>query len=292
MGFFDIFSSKRQAELQPVPQSAARNIGERRFAIDPSRMFDLEQTRQLDALFRISPAERDTAWVEHFYSAAWYASIAVGEPDHFDGPDGLPYYRFDLPRANMPFEAQSLGNLARDCVERNAGAAFFASADDPDDAPQFVLSMGLLDSLLRYDSADSDPIDRGEAGIGQNPAVFDVEVTGIRQKVLTTKLGHMVLLGSPSPDFLPPYTARALHRYMSRIWRIDDPRVHMLVDHNMRPGRNLVIGRKASSFASEQEIAGELQRLFWFLPRYRAIILMPEDWRAEQMDRLSDLFEG
>ena len=98
-----------------------------------------------------------------------------------------------------------------------------------------------------------------------------------------------MLTGSPSADFLPPYAARGLHRYMSHIWGIEDPRVHLLVDRDLRPSRNLVIGRKRSSFASDEEMAGEMRRLSWFLPPHRAMILMPEDWTVATMNRLADL---
>jgi hypothetical protein len=287
MGFFGLFQSKASA---PVPKSGDATA-DRRFDPTRSRMFNLEETRRLDALFRVPHEERGDPWVEQFYDAAWYASVTVANPAHLDGPDGFPYYRLNLPPENVAFDSQSLGNLARDCVERNAGVAFFASAGDADAQPQFVLSMGLLDSLLRYDSAEGDPIDRVEASHAHNPALFDVEEEGPRHQVLVAKSGHNILTGTPSTEFLPPYTARALHRYMTRIWEIEEPRVHLLVDANMRPSRNLVIGRTGSSFPSEQDIAGEMQRLFWFLPRNRAVILMPEDWTFEQMDRLSDLFE-
>jgi hypothetical protein len=70
---------------------------------------------------------------------------------------------------------------------------------------------------------------------------------------------------------------------------LEEPRVQLLVDCNLRPSRNLVIGRKRSSFASERELAGELQRISWFLPRHRAIILMPEDWSLDQMVPLTEL---
>ena len=220
----------------------------------------------------------------------WYASISVPGPAYFDGPDGFPYWRLNIPRENTAFESQSLGNLARGCVERNAGAAFFESPDDPEALPLFVLSMGLLDSLLRYDSALGDPVDRAEAGEGHNSDIFDVKQVGTQHHAMTGQAEHQIMTGSPNADFRPPYTARALHRYMTHIWGIEDPRVHPLIDRDMRPSRGLVIGRKHSSFASEDEIAGEMRSLFWFLPRHRTVVLMPDDWKFEKMDRREDSF--
>lgn len=240
-----------------------------RFAVAPTAMFDIAATRTLDRLFQTS--ERDAAWLDAFYPAAWNASVSVPVLSYFHGPDGMPYYRLNLPSPNADFEAQSLSNLARTCVERNAGAAFFTSAADPVTTPQFVMSMGLLDSMLRYDSTEGDPVD----GAGR-PAE---RIAGDRK----------ILLASPSEHLLPAYTARALFRYMSGIWGIADPRVHLLVDPSLSPSRNLVIGRKRSSFSSDQEVTDEMARLLWFMPPKRSLILTPEDWSLNQMERLADL---
>ncbi len=270
MAFFDFLKGR---PAKSAPYGAAKNhhtiVGER-FAVDHTTMFDIGATRRLDELFRAP--ERDSAWLDSFYRAAWNASVEQPNPAYFDGPDGMPYYRFNLPNPGCDFEAQSLSNLVGTCVERNAGAAFFSSAADPETAPQFVMSMGVLDAMLRYDAPDGDPVDR-EGGL----------VKG------SSKDERQVLTATPSQDFLPAYTARALHRYMSRIWGIDDPRVHLLVDPTLRPSRNLVLGRKRSSFRSSEEVEDEMARLLWFMPPKRALILMPEDWSLAQMDRLSDL---
>lgn len=285
MGLFDLFRSAKTAR-PTMPGTRPKN---QRFSIDRARMFSLDQTRRLAALFQTPRDRRDPAWTEAFYDAAWYASISQPDPVHFSGPDGFSYYRLNLPRANSPFDSQSLGNVARQCCERYVGAAFFANPDDPETAPEFVLSMGLLDSLLRYDSPDGDPIDRNESRQSHERATFDVEGAGMRHEVLTVAASHSVLVGSPSPEFLPAYTARGLHRYMSHIWGIEDPRICLLVDHAMKPSRNLVIGRKRSSFASDEEMSSEMVRLSWFLPPCRSMVAMPEDWTFDKMDRLADL---
>ncbi len=76
-------------------------------------------------------------------------------------------------------------------------------------------------------------------------------------------------------------------------YRLDPPRpdtpFDSQVDCDLCPRHNLVIGRKRSSFPSDEEITGELTRLSWFLPPYRSIILIPEDWVLTTMDRLADL---
>lgn len=78
--------------------------GGQRFGVDRARMFDLNRTRRLEGLFRTPRAGCDEAWVEAFYDAAWYASIELGDPVHFSGPDGFSYYRLNLPRANVAFD--------------------------------------------------------------------------------------------------------------------------------------------------------------------------------------------
>ncbi len=93
-------------------------------------------------------------------------------------------------------------------------------------------------------------------------------------EILTVATTQKILLGSPSADYLPPYTARGLERYMSHIWGIEVPSVCLMVNPAMRPTRSMVIGRKRSSFASGEEIAGEMRQLQWFLPEYRSLIAM------------------
>jgi hypothetical protein len=274
MGMLD-FLRREKPRAYPCDDAllGGRSSG-RHFDINPTSMFDIAATRRLDRLFR--QVDRGAAWQSAFFAAAWNASVSQPEFPHFDGPDGMPYFRLDLPTANTNFSADCLANLSRRCLDVNAGAAFFANADDPIAAPQFVLSMGVIDSLLRYDSPNGDPADRVEADRSNN--------------VIRMKTGDQILCASPSADYLPEYSARALHRYMTRVWRIEDPRVSLMINKRLTPARNLVIGRKQSSFLSSAEIESEMARLLWFLPPNRSLILMPEDWALSDMDRLNDLF--
>lgn len=270
----------------PAPAPTPALTGQR-FALDRARMFSLDQTRRLEVLFRTPRAARDQQWAEAFYDAAWYASIALGDPIHFSGPDGFSYYRLNMPPEHTPFDSQSLGNLARDCCERYAGAAIFASADAAE--PEFVFTMGLLDSMLRYDTPHGDPIDRSESAQSSKHDAFKVEAGTARHTIFTVTKTHEILTASPSAEFLPACTARGLSRYMSHIWGIENPAVCLLVDAAMRPSRSLVIGRKRSTFASDEDIAREMTRLLWFLPEYRSIIAMPEDWTFASLYPLADL---
>lgn len=254
-------------------------------------MFDLDKTRSLERLFAIPEQQRDAAWTEAFLDAAWFASISVPEPNHFDGPDGFPYWRLNLPSAHTSFDSQCLANLARQCCEYQAGAAVFASAADPDSNPQYVFSMGTLDSLLRFDSPDGDPLDRAESDPSSKTQTFFPAVDDPQHEFLVTAKAHDVLTGAPSRDFLPPYTARGIARYMTIVWGIEAPRVGLMVNTAIAPSRALIIGRKRSSFASEEEIARELRRLSWFLPSWRSIILLPEEWALSSLTPLAELGE-
>lgn len=285
MGIFDLFRSRKNDS----PEPATRAPSGKRFAGDRDRMFNLNKTHRLEVLFHTPKGARDSAWTEAFYDAAWYASIELSEPVHFSGPDGFSYYRLNLPRPNASFDSQSLGNLARQCCERYAGAAIFASPDAPESAPEFVFTAGLLDSMLRYDSPLGDPVDRSETMSSDQDENFKVDDVGLQHQILTVAQSHKVMTGAPSADYLPPYAARGIERYMSHIWNIKDPHVCLLVDPSMQPTRSLVIGRKRSSFASDTEMASEMNRITWFLPVYRSLIAMPEDWTTSKMHRLSDL---
>lgn len=256
-----------------------------RFHRDRDAMFDVQRTASLAALFAAS-GPRDDAWLDRFYDAAWFASMALVSNDAFSGPDGMPYLRLELPREGEAFDSQCLANLAGHCLDRGAGAALFAAPGDPPEAAQFVFPFGVLDSMLRYDSPAGDPVDladwarppvpppkRGLFGIGraQQPE-------------------REVLSGTPSADYLPPHAARALHHYLTNRWELPDPHVQLLVDLQARPTRNLVIGRKRSSFGDERFLQDLMRYTTWYLPPGRGLALMPEDWSVEQMTPLHQLF--
>jgi hypothetical protein len=70
---------------------------------------------------------------------------------------------------------------------------------------------------------------------------------------------------------------------------MEEPRIALVVDPQMTPTRNLVIGRKFSEFP-DQEIAAQAARmLLWYLPPRRYLLLMPENWSADQMRPLREL---
>ena len=152
------------------------------------------------------------------------------------------------------------------------------------EAAQFVFPFGVLDSMLRYDSPAGDPVDladwerppapppkRGFFGFGKAPP-------------------REVLLATPSADYLPPYGARALHHYLTNRWGLEDPRVQLMIDAQQRPTRNLIIGRKRSTFPDEGFLQDLMRYTSWYLPPGRGFALMPEDWSLTQMTPLRELF--
>jgi len=289
MGLFDLFRRAKAAPPPPVPDPPA--AGEARFHRDRGRMFDIGKTGQLGALFAAPRDRRDAAWVASFWEAAWCGSVALADPQVFHGPDGFPYLRLDVPRPDSAFESQCLANLAADCLKNRVGAAFFASPDDAPDQAQFVLTYGVIDSLLRYDSPYGDPIDLAEAEGSVDGETFDVE-RGLWSKTMITKAAHEVLIASPSADFLPPGPAAALCGFLEQVWGLADPRVELLIDMKLRPHRVLVIGRKRSEFPAGSDVDHLARTPLWYLPPSRSVMLMPEDGSRDRMLPLRSLFDG
>ena len=244
-----------------------------RFSQDRARMFDLRNTQRLAELFTVARERRDAAWQAAFFDAAWTGSVVLSDPPTFNAIDGFTYLRLNLPRPAQPFDSQCLANLALVCVRRIDGAAFFQSPDDPVANAQHVLPMGVLDSLLRFDSWQGDPTDVREAA---EPA--------------TPQASRSILTGVPAGSLLPPYAARGLHFHLTAGWKIENPRVLLLIDPASRPTRILVVSRKLSEFPSGANWQAQLHMLSWYLTPGRAIALMPETMTLEQMTPLTALF--
>jgi hypothetical protein len=50
-----------------------------------------------------------------------------------------------------------------------------------------------------------------------------------------------------------------------------------------------VVGRKRSDLEASANWSVQCSRLLWYLPKGRSIMLMPEDWRVEDMVSLEQL---
>ncbi len=97
-----------------------------------------------------------------------------------------------------------------------------------------------------------------------------------------------VLLGSPSVNTCRPTRARALMNHMRSAWGIADPRVQLLVDPACGPPAPGG-GAQAERAAADPAWDVQRRRLLWYLPHGRSIVLMPEDWRLEDMTPLEQL---
>ena len=276
------WSFARRSAFEPPPTA-------RRFAVDRQLLFDPAYTRTLAALMELPRGRRDTAWTASFFDAAWNAALVVAQPAVITRRDGFPCLRLNLPPPGR-FKPAAVANLAALCLERATGIALFSDAADPIEAAQQVFSPGTLDSLVRFDTWLGDPLDdqepAGQEPAGQPPAGALEEGWG---RTMAVQDARQVLLGSPSVQYLPTYTARALLNHLRGACGIADPRVRLLVDPKLRPACTLVIGQKRSAFATADAWDMLRGRLLWFLPPGRAVMPMPEDWRLEDMTPLEQL---
>lgn len=265
---------------------ATASVQIQRFHRNRAAMFDFGLTAELARLFDTDRDARDSAWLDRFYDVAWFAGLE--EAGVYAGPDGLPYLRLNLPGDGAAFDSHCLANRAGDCLAAGWGAALFASSEDPPEAAQFVFSLGVLDSLIRYDSPDGDPIDVIESALTPPPPQRKRGWFGLGAKEPVRE----VLLATPSDQFLPPYAAKALHKHLTQVWGLRNPRVQLMTDMSLRPHRHLMIGKRRSEFPDDQSAWVAMQHVLWHLPPMRSAVLLPEEWRLEELTPLRDLFAG
>jgi hypothetical protein len=250
----------------------------------PEERFNLDDTNRLAQAMEVPREQRDSRWLDALQGAAWNASIVLPTEPVFLGPDGMPYVRLELPPVGEAVETNCLSNLFVSMAEQGLGVAFFKNNTDPPEAAEYVMPTGVLESLRAYGTWDGDPDDVAEltAQPPQHTADGDIEKTDVETE-------RQVMVGPPSESYLPKHTARLLYRHLTEGWKMEDPRIALVVDPQMTPTRNLVIGRKFSEFP-DQETAGRAARmLLWYLPPRRYLLLMPENWSADQMRPLSEL---
>jgi hypothetical protein len=248
-----------------------------RYAVDPERMFDLSLTTTLSELASIPRGERGPDWDERLLGALWNGSVEIAQPAFFQGPDGFVYMRLQIPRPGLPFDSNCLARQAEMLVETARGAVLFASPDAAE--PVYVLPMGVIDSMLRFDDHRGDPLDRRE-----------VEDAPELARDGQIRPGSDALVGTPSRAYLPPATARALHRHLHEGWKIPDPRVAIMVTGASAPSRSLVIDRTIDEVPGTAEPAMVVRMLAWYLTPLRPILLRPPSMRIEDMARLADYF--
>lgn len=264
------------------PEAAAPSP--HRFVSIPEERFSLDDTNLLAQAMEIPREQREQRWLQAFQSAAWNASIAMPTEPVFLGPDGMPYVRLNLPPAGEPAETNCLSNLFVSMAEQGLGAAFFKDAGAPPEAAEYVMPTGVLESLRAFGTWDGDPDDAAE--LAKRPQQHE-GTSGIEKTEVEAE--RQVMVGSPSEAYLPKHTARLLYRHLNEGWQMEDPRIALVVDPQMTPSRNLVIGRKFSEFPDPEVAAQAARMLLWYLPPRRYLLLMPENWTADQMRPLREL---
>jgi hypothetical protein len=275
---------ERQEQLPEERALAPAGAAARRFVSIPEERFSLEDTNRLAEAMAVPREQRDNRWLEEFQSAAWNASIVLPTEPVFLGPDGMPYVRLELPPAGEPVETNCLSNLFVSMAEQGLGAAFFKNSSDSPEAAEYVMPTGIIESLRAFGTWDGDPDDVAELATKAQQHASD---SGVEKTEVETE--RQVMVGSPSEDYLPKHTARLLYRHLTEGWKMEDPRVALVVDPEMTPSRNLVIGRKFSEFPDPEIAAQAARMLLWYLPPHRYLLLMPENWSADQMRSLQEL---
>jgi len=282
--FLEPETPERREEIPEEPATVPAGMPGRRYISVAEARFDLDDTNRLAQGMQIPREQRDNHWLVEFQDAAWNASIVLPTEPVFLGPDGMPYVRLELPPIGEAVETNCLSNLFVSMAEQGLGAAFFKNNSDPPEAAEYVVPTGVLESLRAYGTWDGDPDDVAE--LASRPQQGAAE-SGIEKTDVETE--RQVMVGSPSESYLPKHTARLLYRHLTEGWKMEDPRIAVVVDPEMAPTRNLVIGRKFSEFP-DQEVAGQAARmLLWYMPPHRYLLLMPENWTTDQMRPLREL---
>ena len=265
-------------------QSIPADAPGRRFLSVPEERFSLVDTNRLAEGMAVPREQRDSQWLHTFQDAAWNASVVLPQEAVFVGPDGMPYVRLELPPAGEAVETNCLSNLFVSMAEQGLGAAFFKNNTDPPEAADYVMPTGVLESLRAYGTWNGDPEDVAElaAKPQEQPGAGGMQKTDVDE-------ARQVMVGSPSESYLPKHTARLLHRHLTEGWKMEDPRIALVIDPEMTPSRNLVIGRKYSEFPDPEIAAQAARLLLWYLPPHRYLLLMPEEWTTEQMRPLREL---
>ncbi|WP_299323277.1 hypothetical protein [Parasphingopyxis sp.] len=235
---------------------------------------DPDMTRRLEQLAAVPAEQRDTSWQYDFFTALWTAAIEIPSSTPFVGLDGFAYLRFDMPSADE-FVAHNLAGLTQPCLDAGSGAVLFADARAEE--PIYVIPMGMIESILRYRDWRGDPVDIAETRGA--PDAGNVRL----------KAGSKVMQGTPSADYLSPEAARALDRHLKEIWKIEQPRVSVMMSAEMQPSRSLVVNVSRDAFGSDAHADNFARAVLWFLPPSRSIIFMPDTMAEADMIPLADL---
>jgi hypothetical protein len=213
--------------------------------------FDLQKTQALGALFVVPPERRDDAWRARFFENIAEASLACGNPQVSQGPDGFPYFALSMPQAGKPFDAFCVAHVLDLCIEKGFGIVINPAQGNPD----WVFTYGDLCDFRTRGTFEDEPV----------PAPPEPSAAG-----------RQVMVGAPSEEFLLP-SARAVIRAFLKQVGVKEPRVLLLIDPRAVPSKALAFSFFPDEFPSMDHYNQVLGRLGWFLPRGRGVVGLPRN---------------
>src|SRR5437899_12660080 len=107
---------------------------------------DLTKTQEVQDLLEVEREQRDPAWIARFYAAIVDASMATTSDQVIQGPDGFPYFVFNLPPAGQGFEPFCISHVLDVCLENGYGVV----VQPKPGPPQWVFPYGVLWSLKAF----------------------------------------------------------------------------------------------------------------------------------------------
>lgn len=197
-------------------------------------MFDLAKTEEVEALLGVTADQRDAAWRQRFFPAVGDASMAAGNPQVFNGPDGFAYFNLHLPPIAQEFETFCVNHVLNPCTENGFGCVIH----DRSGGVGWVFTYGNLWSQRIYGTFDDTPDD-------------DPAVTQVLPK------DEQVLVGSPSEGMLPSWARTVLRKHLQSLG-VASPKVAAVMRGEGHPTRALAL-----TLPPDPEVA---HRITWFLP--------------------------
>jgi len=280
----------------------------RRFDLNPDRPDPIVDGEILRELLAQPASEWTPDWLGLVCDMAWCAAATTSHMPVSTADDGHPYLRLNLHEPGDP-TTDCLASLCHYCYSQGAGAALYLSKADGQGNAQLNLSFGLIDSLIRYDSPQGDPMDVWEIGMRGRQGYFERERpyyldAGLSPATEAMMVGEQVFLEdivtnergimarSELVEVLPPHVARALHRWLTENWGIADPHVALLYEALWRPSRCLAIGLRPGQLpaaTAADDLRARLSELHWFLSPTRQVSLVVDDESVDVMTPLSEL---
>ena len=147
---------------------------------------------------------RDDEWTSTFSTAFLHAVFEVAEPEHFQGPDGVWYHRFLVPRTEQ-FQGMVPGTDLDRIIGSFGGIALFNGSDEP----AYVFSPGDVLSLRLYGQIEA----KGDGAWDQQPSETTFSETS------------QVLVGAPSESLLPSMCRQAAKHVMGSVGGVAQPGV-------------------------------------------------------------------